>query len=156
MGGAMAFHITKGGNRFSGCYIDGGRAVFEGAGLKNNIWTNGFACCANVGGVNWGIILKGDDIGPGLHFSHNIFQSDSFIHHESTSAIAEDNRSKAFVATKVVDVRVEDNYFAGRGRGTRASLTQGVTKSRKTVFDFCDQLIFPRIETTRVSLAAAE
>ena len=25
--GAMAFHVTNGGNRFDGCYIDGGRAV---------------------------------------------------------------------------------------------------------------------------------
>ena len=27
----MAFHIAGGGNRFTGCYIDGGRAVFEPA-----------------------------------------------------------------------------------------------------------------------------
>lgn len=27
---AMAFHITAGGNRFNGCYMDGGRAVLEG------------------------------------------------------------------------------------------------------------------------------
>lgn len=29
--GVMAFHITGGGNRFDGCYIDGSRAVFVGA-----------------------------------------------------------------------------------------------------------------------------
>ena len=41
----MAFHVTAGGNRFSGCYIDGGRAVFEGKGLSKNVWEHGFECC---------------------------------------------------------------------------------------------------------------
>ena len=30
----IAFHITGGGNRLSGCYIDGGRAIFTGSGLS--------------------------------------------------------------------------------------------------------------------------
>merc|ERR1711968_273161 len=29
----MAFWVTGGGNRFSGCYADGGRVVFDGKGL---------------------------------------------------------------------------------------------------------------------------
>merc|ERR1711998_637590 len=116
--GAMAFWITGGQNRFNGCYIDGGRAVFENGGLKNNIWMNGFACCANIGGVDWGIILKGDEIGPGIHFTHNIFQSGAMIHHESNQAIND--------AVKVTDVRIEDNYFADTGRGTRATLSKEV------------------------------
>jgi len=43
---AMAFHVTKGGNRFNGCYADGGRCVLDGSpphsGTSRNIWTNGF------------------------------------------------------------------------------------------------------------------
>ena len=42
----MAFHVTKGGNRFNGCYADGGRCVLDGtppySGTSRNIWTNGF------------------------------------------------------------------------------------------------------------------
>jgi hypothetical protein len=38
--GVKAFSITSGGNRFHGCYIDGGRAVFSGSALSHNIWTN--------------------------------------------------------------------------------------------------------------------
>lgn len=45
----MAFHITGAGNRFEGCYIDGGRAVFESAALSRNTWTMGFECCAGSG-----------------------------------------------------------------------------------------------------------
>ena len=55
----MAFHVTSGGNRFVGCYIDGGRAVFTGSGLSQNIWMDGFECCAAIDDVNHGIILKG-------------------------------------------------------------------------------------------------
>lgn len=45
----MAFHVPDKGNRFFGCYIDGNRAVFEGKGLQENTWTNGFECCAGGG-----------------------------------------------------------------------------------------------------------
>ncbi len=55
----MAFHVTYEQNRFVGCYIDGSRAVFEGGGLKRNIWVDGFECCAAIDDVNHGIILKG-------------------------------------------------------------------------------------------------
>ena len=72
---AMAFHVTKGGNRFNGCYADGGRCVFDGGGTMRNIWTNGFECCAGagLGEINHGIILKGDSIGPGLQIYGNLF-----------------------------------------------------------------------------------
>jgi hypothetical protein len=225
--GAMAFWVTGGQNRFNGCYIDGGRAVFENGGLKNNIWMNGFACCANIGGVDWGIILKGDDIGPGLHFTHNIFQSGSMIHHESKQAIndactfegiSEDKQCNGLhaahagdaskdacqqaccntvgcgawqwtalgqsdegcwtgssckdghaqpsvkwdggsrhvdpLAVKVTDVRFEDNYFSGQGRGSRATLSKTVSNATSTTFDFCDRLIFPQIMFAKVNVIA--
>ncbi len=63
--GVMAFHVTGGGNRFDGCYIDGSRAVFVGGGLANNVWVNGFECCAGYDGPH-GIELVGNKIGPGL------------------------------------------------------------------------------------------
>jgi len=225
--GAMAFYVTGGQNRFNGCYIDGGRAVFESGGLQNNIWMNGFACCANIDGVDWGIILKGDVIGPGLHFTHNIFQPGAMIHHESDQAVNDDctfetinentqcnglhathagdaskdacqqaccdtpgcgtwqwtplgtadegcwtgvscggghappsvkwvggSRSATPVAVKVIDVRVEDNYFAETGRGTRATMSREVSNATSTTFDFCDRLIFPQIKTAKVSVIA--
>ena len=30
----MAFHVSSQGNRFSGCYADGGRVVFSGSGMS--------------------------------------------------------------------------------------------------------------------------
>lgn len=74
----MAFHITRSGNRFNGCYADGGRVVFEGSGLSRNIWTNGFECCAGsgLGHIPHGIILRGstnDVIGSGLQIFANEF-----------------------------------------------------------------------------------
>merc|ERR1740138_1530644 len=70
-----AFYITKGGNRFTGCYADGGRVWFEGGGLQHNFWTGGFECCAGagLGNVPHGIILYGDEIGPGLEIFNNEF-----------------------------------------------------------------------------------
>lgn len=85
---AMAFHVTKGGNRFNGCYADGGRCVFEGAsGLTRNVWTNGFECCAGAGlsDVNHGIILKGDTVGPGLQIYGNLFGGGSIWHEPATA-----------------------------------------------------------------------
>lgn len=73
----MAFHVTGGGNRFNGCYIDGGRAVFIGSALQRNIWTNGFECCQNgaaaPGTPSSGITLVGDKVGPGLQIMNNEF-----------------------------------------------------------------------------------
>jgi hypothetical protein len=79
-----AFHITKGGNRFSGCYIDGGRAVFEPAALTRNIWTKGFECCqrgdAASGTPSSGIVLIGTKVGPGLSIINNEFGGGSIFH----------------------------------------------------------------------------
>jgi hypothetical protein len=81
----MAFHITRGGNRLQGCYIDGGRAVFEGVAspgirggaLSRNIWSNGFECCQRgdpaPGTSASGILLIGDKVGPGLEIVNNQF-----------------------------------------------------------------------------------
>lgn len=58
-------------------------------------------------------------------------------------------------ATKVVDVRIEDNYFEGpQGRGSRATLSQEVTEATKATFDFCDHLTFPQIANAKVSVMA--
>ena len=79
-----AFHITRGGNRFSGCYIDGGRAVFEPAALTRNIWTKGFECCQRgdpaPGTPSSGIILVGTKVGPGLSIINNEFGGGSIFH----------------------------------------------------------------------------
>jgi len=80
----MAFHVTGAGNRFSGCYIDGGRAVFEKAALAKNIWMNGFECCQRgspaPGTSASGILLVGDKLGPGLEIVHNEFGGGSIYH----------------------------------------------------------------------------
>ena len=81
----MAFHITRGGNRFSGCYIDGGRAVFDGRdALTRNLWERGFECCqrgdAAPGTTPSGILLVGDKVGPGLQIINNIFGGGSIYH----------------------------------------------------------------------------
>ena len=85
----MAFHVTGGGNRFNGCYIDGGRAVFEEKALSRNIWTNGFECCQGAspaaGTTPSGILLLGDTVGPGLQIMNNEFGGGS-IYHRSSSA----------------------------------------------------------------------
>ena len=79
-----AFHITRGGNRFAGCYIDGGRAVFEPAALTRNIWERGFECCQRgveaPGTPSSGIVLVGTKIGPGLQFINNEFGGGSIFH----------------------------------------------------------------------------
>ena len=71
----MAFRVTGGGNRFTGCYIDGGRAVFEGGALSRNIWERGFECCQRgpeaPGTTASGILLVGDTVGPGLQIINN-------------------------------------------------------------------------------------
>jgi len=85
--GVMAFHVVKGGNRFNGCYVDGGRAVFEGLGLERNVWTNGFECCSGSGleTIPHGIILAGEQVGPGLHISQCLFNGGSIWHEAAPS-----------------------------------------------------------------------
>lgn len=152
--GAMAFHVTESGNRFNGCYIDGGRAVFTGKGLQGNVWTNGFECCAVVPGVNHGLILSGDEVGPGLHITHNMFAGGS-IWHETTGG-----------ATAVSDVRIEANFFRpggkesqspARAKSTKASIAQtSGTPISAWSFDFCAALIFPNIAIVRSITITAE
>merc|ERR1712070_106567 len=55
---------------------------------------------------------------------------------------------------KVTDVRFEDNYFSGQGRGSRATLSKTVSNATTTTFDFCDSLIFPQIMTAKVNVIA--
>jgi hypothetical protein len=88
----MAFYITRGGNRLQGCYIDGGRAVFQGSktatarggALSRNIWSNGFECCQRgdpaPGTSASGILLVGDKVGPGLEIINSEFGGGSITH----------------------------------------------------------------------------
>mmetsp|Transcript_53131 Transcript_53131/g.172756 ORF Transcript_53131/g.172756 Transcript_53131/m.172756 type:complete len:149 (+) Transcript_53131:974-1420(+) len=139
----MAFHIPYGRNRFTGCYIDGSRAVFEGGGLTNNIWTAGFECCAGSGleEVPHGIILRGDTIGPGLQIFSNSFQGGNLWHEPS---------SPGKVPT-VQDCHISSNF--GSDRGIRASKTLSQTGARQWNFDLCDQLAFPVIYSARFKVA---
>jgi hypothetical protein len=95
---AKAFFVTAGGNRFNGCYADGGRCVFVGGGLSKNRWMNGFECCAGggLGGINHGIILAGDSIGPGLEITHNMFNGGS-VWHEPAPNTSSDRDIRAHV-----------------------------------------------------------
>ena len=86
--GVMAFHITEGQNRMTGCYIDGSRAVFERGGLSGNLWEEGFECCAGVGGVPHGILLLGDVVGPGLIIRHNLFRGGALARAMCSARIA--------------------------------------------------------------------
>eukprot|EP00056_Hartaetosiga_gracilis_P004769 m.78056 g.78056 ORF g.78056 m.78056 type:complete len:379 (-) comp11940_c3_seq3:113-1249(-) len=143
----MAFHITDGGNRFHGCYIDGGRAVFEGSGLSRNTWMNGFECCAGggLGDIPHGIMLRGDTIGPGLRITNNIFGGGG-IWYEPTSAPP---------TPKVTDSVIEHNSFSGNGRGTKITRTQSSTAPQSTWnFTLCDVLALPVISSVSVSLIA--
>lgn len=141
----MAFHVTKGQNRFSGCYIDGSRAFFERGGLAGNVWTNGFECCAGVAGVPHGIELHGDAIGPGLVIAHNEFRGGNIFATPATPG----------ATITVRGSKIEDNSFTGGGAGTRvtASLTQ--TAATQWQFDVCDQLVVPVIARVAVSVQAA-
>jgi hypothetical protein len=143
----MAFHITGPQNRFNGCYIDGSRAVFEGGGLGDNIWMNGFECCAGVAGVPHGIELRGNKVGPGLQISHNIFEGGNIFSTPAdiTSSVA------------VEGVLIAHNSFgAANPRATRATLSLSQTAATTWLFNFCDVLVFPTIaRATIVSLTAA-
>jgi hypothetical protein len=87
---SKAFHVTGAGNRFNGCYIDGGRAVFEHAALQRNIWTNGFECCQGAspaaGTAASGILLLGPSVGPGLQIVNNEFGGGSIYHRSAIAA----------------------------------------------------------------------
>jgi len=145
--GVMAFHVTEGQNRFMGCYVDGGRAVFEGGGLSGNVWTHGFECCAGGGldGVPHGIELLGDAVGPGLEITHSIFRGGNVFSTPITNG----------TTVRVTGVRVEGNSFTGGGGGTRATLTLTQAAATQWQFDFCSLLVFPSIQRVSVSVVAA-
>eukprot|EP00730_Choanoeca_flexa_P008729 TRINITY_DN12529_c0_g5_i1.p1 TRINITY_DN12529_c0_g5~~TRINITY_DN12529_c0_g5_i1.p1 ORF type:complete len:496 (+),score=122.00 TRINITY_DN12529_c0_g5_i1:16-1503(+) len=140
-----AFAITGAGNRFNGCYIDGGRAVFSGGALQENTWVNGFECCSALPG-DAGIILQGNDIGPGLHITHNEFGGGSVFLDANLSQ-----------PVTVAGVRIEDNYYSSNPSASRATkqLTQ-TTPSTTWEFSFCDVLVFPTIVSAEASLMAAQ
>jgi hypothetical protein len=106
---SMAFHVTGSGNRFSGCYIDGGRGVFESNALSRNIWTNGFECCQNgpaaPGTTSSGLLLVGDKVGPGLQIVNNEFGGGSIFH-----------RSKLPESGVAFAVGDKEDQLEGRGR----------------------------------------
>jgi len=141
--GVMAFHVTGPQNRFTGCYIDGGLAIFDNT--VHQVWTNGFECCAGLN-VPRGIFLRGDVIGPGFVITNNIFEGGSIYHVNLTA--------KSPTVTNLV---VQHNSFSGNGRGTRATLTLQQTNATMWNFNFCSLLIFPtNIKTVRISLQAEQ
>lgn len=149
--GVMAFHITGPQNRFTGCYIDGSRAVFEGSGLTNNVWTGGFECCAGsgLGNVPHGIEIVGNNVGPGLQIYGNIFEGGA-VYSTPTS-----NASDVAVSGTRIDSNSFSNSFLGDGgAGTRVSLTLSQNNASEWSFNFCPQLVFPTIQRVDVSIVA--
>jgi len=147
----MAFHITRHGNRFNGCYADGGRVVFEGDGLTKNMWTNGFECCAGsgLGNIPHGIILRGSTsgtIGSGLQIFANEFGGGSIWYESDSGSVP-----KKLV---IKDVRIHQNSFTTHARGTRATKSITHKDASSWFFDFCNVLIFPQIASVRFSLQA--
>lgn len=142
----MAFHITEGQNRFTGCYIDGSRAVFERGGLSGNLWVEGFECCADVGGVPHGIMLLGDAVGPGLIIRHNLFRGGNIFSAPATNG----------TAVTVSGSLIADKSFTSDAAGSRATLSLTQTAATAWAFDFCPLLIFPTIaQAAVVSVVAA-
>lgn len=157
----MAFHVTSEGNRFDGCYIDGGRAIFEGGALRNNVWTNGFECCAGAapapgtasrnGTSGSGIVLMGDHIGPGIIITQNEFGGGSVYHMPTPDGNG--------AAPVVVGSLIAGNSFNGgsaQGVSTKSSLTlTSAVPIDRWYFDFCDWLLFPRnIVSMQLSVAS--
>eukprot|EP00051_Salpingoeca_urceolata_P012150 m.150747 g.150747 ORF g.150747 m.150747 type:complete len:494 (-) comp17391_c0_seq1:77-1558(-) len=142
-----AFRLTSQGNRLTGCYIDGGRAYIEGSAVSHTLWTDGFECCAGggLGNVPHGIFIVGNSIGPGLQITDCIFGGGSIYHLNSTN-----NDS-----VKVAGVRIENNAFSSKAKGTRTTQTMSkAVPSKAWDFDFCDQLLFPFIAQVRLSFVA--
>lgn len=150
--GVMAFYTTVGGNRFSNCYIDGSRAVFEGAALSHTTWMQGFECCAGVAGVAHGIELRGTGAGPGFSIVDSIFQGGNVFWN---------NTGAAGAAPIVTGARVEHNSFNffrgnGTGAGTRATASLSLANATQWPFDLCARLVFPVIARVRVALVATD
>lgn len=143
--GVMAFHITSGQNRFANCYIDGSRAVFEGNGLTQNVWHQGFECCAGVAGVPHGIELRGTGAGFGLVIQNNIFRGGNVFYTNTSGA-----------PPIVSGALINQNSFTSDGAGTRATASLTQTAATQWQFDFCAQLVFPVIASSTVSVNSAK
>ena len=145
--GVMAFSINEGQNRFTGCYIDGSRAVFARGGLSGNVWSHGFECCAGGGldAIPHGIILSGDHVGPGLTLTHNLFRGGSIYSQPATPGA---NATAA-------GTRIESNSFTSGGRGSRVAQALTQTAATAWAFDFCAQLVFPSIARVSVEVVAS-
>lgn len=146
--GVKAFHITQSGNRFTGCYIDGSRAVFEGAALGKNVWVNGFECCAGVPDVPHGILLLGDAVGNGLVITSNLFGGGTIFWQPLTPGLP--------APKSVSGTRIDSNSFSGNGAGTRATITTAVSGATSTTLNFCALLTFPVIDHVAAIVVAAE
>ncbi|CAE8588824.1 unnamed protein product [Polarella glacialis] len=138
---SMAFHVNGNQNRFNGCYIDGGRVVFEQSALSYNTWTNGFECCAEVDAPH-GVFLRGDAIGPGLEIFSNIFAGGSIIHEPSSPG----------KLPTVVESRITDNSFSSAWRSSQATQSMSQVLAVSWKFDFCTELVFAQISRVSVSL----
>ena len=141
--GVLAFRVTQKMNRFTGCYIDGGRALFTGDGLSQNTWVQGFECCASVfGDIPHGIWLNGSDI-EGMVITHNIFRGGNVFATNTTTS------------PYIRGTRIDSNTYTGNGMGTRATITANVHSITSYTFDFCSALIYPIIAEVKYSLVAA-
>eukprot|EP01063_Lacrimia_lanifica_P012907 TRINITY_DN1959_c1_g1_i4.p1 TRINITY_DN1959_c1_g1~~TRINITY_DN1959_c1_g1_i4.p1 ORF type:complete len:471 (+),score=87.65 TRINITY_DN1959_c1_g1_i4:73-1485(+) len=146
-----AFYVTAGGNRFDGCYIDGGRGVFERAGLVRNVWTNGFECCQigkeAAGTPHSGIVLVGNIVGPGFEVVHNEFkkpvQHYPFVRDGVLGARPYDAASDG--PLKVTGSVIAHNSVIEGALGTQATLSQSRTNATSWSFNFCKSLVFPQI-----------
>ena len=133
-----AFWVTSGGNRFFGCYIDGGRAVFEEAALTRNLWQNGFECCQRgepaFGTTASGILLKGDKIGPGLQIINNEFGGGSIYHRPST---ARSDNCPARLNVSVADRECQGLGLVGGATTLDECKAACCGDDRCTVYQFC-------------------
>ena len=150
---SYAFHITKAGNRFLGCYIDGGRAVFDEAALTRNIWQQGFECCQRglpAPGTNGsGIYLRGNKVGPGLQIINNEFGGGSIYHQPNTTTGGDPEG-----AVTIEGVRIADNSMP-HALGTQAELSLTQSNAKVWRYDFCSHLVFPQIATVKFYVMAA-
>ena len=120
--------------------------MFERGGLSGNVWLDGFECCAGVGGVDHGIQLLGDVVGPGLVIKHNLFRGGNIFSTPATNG----------TVVKVTGVLIESNSFTSSAAGSRATLTLSQTGATAWTFNFCPVLIFPSIARVDVvSVVAA-
>ena len=162
---SYAFHITGAGNRFMGCYIDGGRAVFDEAALTRNIWQQGFECCQRglpAPGTNGsGIYLRGNKVGPGLQIINNEFSGGSIYHvpvspdAQAVLPLGKDSQKNGNRTSnyEIQGVRIADNSMA-HALGTQAELSLTQSHAKVWQYDFCSRLVFPQIATVKFHVTA--